>query len=80
MHCFTLICIRQVRKWPSTQVGIQHGIGDNGKWLCGVRTLLKRSPCVVYSFGSNGETSFEQDILRATKCVPKAHPEPQTFS
>ena len=51
------------------QVGIQHGLGDNGKWVCGLRSLLKRSPCIVYSFGSNGETSFEQDILRATKCA-----------
>ena len=50
-------------------MGIKHGQGDNGKWVCGLRTLLKRSPCIVYSFGSNGETSFEQDILRATKCV-----------
>ena len=51
------------------QVGIKHGQDDNGKWVCGLRTLLKRSPCIVYSFGSNGKTSFEQDILRATKCV-----------
>ena len=51
------------------QVGIRHGVGDNGKWVCGLRTLLKRSPCIVYSFGCNGETSFEQDILRATKCA-----------
>lgn len=50
-------------------MGIKHGQGDNGKWVCGLRTLLKRSPCIVYSFGSNGETSFEQDILRATKCA-----------
>ena len=60
----------------AAQVGIKHGQGDNGKWVCGLRTLLKRSPCIVYSFGSNGETSFEQDILRATKCAHFQLPEP----
>ena len=24
--------------------------------------------CVVYSFGSNGDTSFEEDVLRKTAC------------
>jgi len=38
-------------------------IGDGGKWLCGVRTVLSRKfPCVVYSIGSKGEISFEQGI------------------
>ncbi len=59
-----------VRGLAGAQVGIQHGHGDNGKWVCGLRTLLRRSACVVYSFGSTGETSFEQDVLRATKCGP----------
>lgn len=59
-----------VRGLAGAQVGILHGHGDNGKWVCGLRTLLRRSACVVYSFGSTGETSFEQDVLRATKCGP----------
>ncbi|EIE27040.1 hypothetical protein COCSUDRAFT_64052 [Coccomyxa subellipsoidea C-169] len=50
------------------KIGIDRQLGDNGKWLCGVRTLLKKDHCVVYSFGSNGETTFEQDLLRNTKC------------
>lgn len=50
------------------KIGIDRQLGDNGKWLCGVRTLLKKDHCVVYSFGSNGETTFEQDLLRKTKC------------
>ena len=38
-------------------------IGDGGKWLCGVRTVLKKkSSCVVYSVGSKGEVSFEIGI------------------
>lgn len=42
--------------------------GDGGKWVCGVDTLLHRPGCVVYSFGSNGETSFEEDMLERTPC------------
>jgi len=38
-------------------------IGDGGKWLCGVRTVLaRRFPCIVYSIGSKGEISFEQGM------------------
>ena len=29
---------------------------------------MKKDNCVVYSFGSNGETTFEEDLLRKTKC------------
>lgn len=32
------------------------------KWICGLRLLKK--PCVVYSFGSHNETSFEQGLRR----------------
>ena len=38
-------------------------IGDGGKWLCGVRTVLAHKPsCIVYSIGSKGEVSFEVGI------------------
>jgi hypothetical protein len=43
-------------------------MGDGGKWVCGVDTLLQRSGCVVYSFGSNGDASFEKAILEHTAC------------
>ena len=33
------------------KIGIDPILGDNGKWLCGVRTLLQRPGCVIYSFG-----------------------------
>ena len=37
--------------------------------MCGVNTLLPSSGCVVYSFGSNGETSWERALLeRAPQC------------
>lgn len=38
--------------------------GDGGKWICDVFQLLKRSNCLVYSFGSNGEFSFENETKR----------------
>jgi hypothetical protein len=43
-------------------------MGDGGKWVCGVENLLQRPDCVVYSFGSNGDTSFEKAILERTAC------------
>lgn len=36
-------------------------LGDGGKWVAHLKSLDKR-PCVVYSFGSNGDTSFEEDV------------------
>lgn len=43
-------------------------LSDGGKWVCGVETLLQRLGCVIYSFGSNGDTSFEEALLNTTKC------------
>lgn len=43
-------------------------LSDGGKWVCGVETLLQRPGCVIYSFGSNGDTSFEEIMLNTTKC------------
>eukprot|EP00884_Botryococcus_braunii_P008595 jgi/Botrbrau1/17737/Bobra.0127s0002.1 len=50
------------------KVGVLADLGDNGKWVCGLRTLLQKPDCIVYSFGSNGEVSFEQGILDSTNC------------
>jgi hypothetical protein len=36
--------------------------GDGGKWICDPHVHLLRDDCVVYSFGSNDEFSFEKDI------------------
>jgi len=43
-------------------------IGDGGKWICGLFNLLQKPNCVVYSLGSNGDHSFEDDIMKFTKC------------
>ena len=48
--------------------GRQARIGDGGKWVCGVETLMQRPGCVVYSFGSNGDTDFEEAVLATTHC------------
>eukprot|EP00934_Nitzschia_sp_Nitz4_P000306 Nitzschia sp. Nitz4//scaffold18_size181773//15432//16421//NITZ4_001893-RA/size181773-processed-gene-0.218-mRNA-1//-1//CDS//3329539945//306//frame0 len=36
--------------------------GDGAKWVCDPHRLRKKPDCLVYSVGSNGETSFEQGI------------------
>ncbi len=38
--------------------------GDGGKWMCGVPTF---DGCIVYSLGSNGDFSFEEDIYNKTE-------------
>lgn len=44
-------------------------MGDGGKWVCGIERLAHQPSCVVYSFGINGESSFEADVLsRAPGC------------
>ncbi|KXJ88515.1 methyltransferase domain-domain-containing protein [Microdochium bolleyi] len=51
-------------------------LGDGGKWICGLELLEELpapktpespSPCVVYSFGINTESSFEDALLSRTK-------------
>ncbi|KAI0075649.1 hypothetical protein K474DRAFT_1676216 [Panus rudis PR-1116 ss-1] len=44
-------------------------MGDGGKWVCGIERVARQPECVVYSFGVNGESSFEAEILtRAPGC------------
>jgi len=41
-------------------------LGDGGKWFCGLDRIAKqRKPCTIYSFGVNGESSFEAALLTA---------------
>ena len=47
----------------------RHGrVGDGGKWICGARKFLSKPGCVIYSLGSNAETSFETDVAYETEC------------
>jgi len=41
-------------------------LGDGGKWVCGISRVAEKPDCVVYSFGINGESSFEAEILANT--------------
>lgn len=47
-------------------------VGDGGKWVCGLEALKRRrergQPCIVYSFGVNTDTSFEEELVNRTHC------------
>ncbi|EMD33741.1 hypothetical protein CERSUDRAFT_67883 [Gelatoporia subvermispora B] len=44
-------------------------MGDGGKWVCGLERIARQKECVIYSFGINGESSFEAELLqRAPGC------------
>ncbi|KAH9171940.1 methyltransferase domain-containing protein [Lactarius sanguifluus] len=44
-------------------------LGDGGKWVCGMERIAKQEKCVIYSFGINGESSFEAALMeRAPGC------------
>jgi len=48
----------------ATRIG---DVGDGGKWICGVSRLTQTDhKCLVYSFGSNSESSFETQLSKAT--------------
>jgi hypothetical protein len=38
--------------------------GDGGKWICDVYRLKQSPGCLIYSLGSNGEFSFENETKR----------------
>ncbi|UJR20872.1 hypothetical protein I4U23_023981 [Adineta vaga] len=38
--------------------------GDGGKWICDVYRLQNKKSCLIYSLGSNGEFSFENETKR----------------
>lgn len=46
-------------------------LANSGR-VCGLSRykpeVLKKKPCVVYSFGVRYETSFEEEILQQTEC------------
>ena len=57
-------CLWTLNKSPSVQKRF-----DGGKWLCGVNELATggTNPCVVYSLGSNYDTTFEDHFSGATR-------------
>lgn len=47
-------------------------VGDGGKWVCNLDRLVSAgNSCLVYSYGSNGEISFEEDLIEESgrKCA-----------
>ena len=60
-HALADVQMRAVRSWDyflptnacplKEKLGSEPGVGDNGKWICGIDTLLQKRPCIVYSFG-----------------------------
>lgn len=40
-------------------------MGDGGKWVCGLERIAPKRQCRIYSFGVNGESSFEADLMKA---------------
>lgn len=43
-------------------------IGEGGKWVCGMRALEEMHHCLVYSLGSRGDASFEEEVSERTHC------------
>lgn len=44
-------------------------MGDGGKWVCGMSRYEKNQrPLIIYSFGVQNESSFEQEMLERTNC------------
>jgi hypothetical protein len=53
--------------FPLSRLG---SVGEGGKFICGLTQISKKSqpPCLLYSFGVGGDSSFESDILERTPC------------
>lgn len=52
--------------YPATRLG---AVGDGGKWICGIGVIARKSrPCIIYSFGVGGDSSFEDELLSSTNC------------
>jgi hypothetical protein len=43
---------------------------DGAKFMCAVATA--QPACVIYSLGSNGDVSFESDVIKTTPCQVSA--------
>ncbi len=58
--------------WPCPHEMERIGrMGDGGKWVCGmsrIEAMSQTRPCIIYSFGVQNESSFENEMLTRTKC------------
>lgn len=53
--------------------GHQIMYGDGPKFVCSPKELLSPTPCLVYSFGSRNDLSFERGIWRLSQHVCEIH-------
>ena len=53
---------RLTYKCPAPMVRLPAGTADGGKWTCNADKLT--APCIVYSFGSEGNYMFEQEMSK----------------
>ena len=52
------------------RIGGRASNGDGGKWLCNTGVLKDIPDCMIYSLGSDGDFSFEEEMLRvAPNCA-----------
>jgi len=51
----------EFRCWHEQRIG---KLGDGGKWICDPHRIANSKDCLVYSVGSNGDFTFEVDVLK----------------
>lgn len=59
INSFSILCRNHVRMGP---------LSATGKEICGDENVKLKSPCLVYSFGSNNDFDFEAQIVREYGC------------
>lgn len=46
-------------------------VNVGGKWIC-LKSIQMNDQCLIVSMGSNGDFSFEQEMLQKTSCKVKS--------
>ena len=47
---------------------VRYGVGDGGKFICGLQKLELQTGCIIYSVGSHYDFGFENDMVAHTPC------------
>mmetsp|Transcript_29028 Transcript_29028/g.27813 ORF Transcript_29028/g.27813 Transcript_29028/m.27813 type:complete len:368 (+) Transcript_29028:176-1279(+) len=63
----TWSCPIESRIMDISKTSIKSG-GDGGKWVCDAHDIRKNSNCLVYSFGSNGDYTFDVGVRDTLGC------------
>ena len=60
-----MACLHLKPRWP----GLQRLRRDiSFIQVCGARLLFRERPCILYSLGSNGDSTFEEGMLQRASC------------